>query len=113
MNSSSIIRELEIYNIIGIGNTRTIEIIEWLNNAFSDCSILKDTYKLIYVKDNEQIVLNSPMSKRLYFDYKILCMPFNKKFNLSENEYDCIQIFKYWMCKKYDINLIDYDPVVW
>lgn len=105
-------RSLEIYDLIGVGDSKTIELYNFINMMFSDLDISKQDDNYITYKNNNIEILQDILDKKLWIDGKTWSV-----FKLNHyimNNLQIQKIIEYIMSKYYKINdyiahLIIYD----
>jgi hypothetical protein len=106
---NAIIRKLEIYNLIGIGDPITIEMANWLNNIFSNLNLSSSTagvgYNSYSYNDNLIIAQFSTISE-IYVDQDEIWYILKSKYKIN---FDGMKlIIMYYLEKYYNIDVNNY-----
>jgi hypothetical protein len=102
---NAIVRKLEIYNLIGIGDINIIEMNSWLSNIFSKLKYV-DIGFTSYEYDSETTIIEYSNLKEIYIHDEI----WNKiKTDYSSSYQDIRSIIAYYFYKYKKNNIDDYN----
>lgn len=105
---NSIVRNLEIYDMVGVGNPSTIELHKWINDTFENLTISEQDYDiLLYSKNNIKLIAQDNKNKYLFINNAAIWSVFKTKFIFDDTQ--IIDIIQNIMFKKYTLK--DYKPL--
>jgi hypothetical protein len=105
----SIVRDLEIYNITGIGNKETIDLNQWIINTFSNLNITKqEDSNILYTRGNTKLVVLNIKDQEMSIDYNSIWFILERQYNIRYMNIK--EITKYVMFKYYKV--FNYNPII-
>lgn len=97
-----LIRKLKLYDLTDIGNVKTIELYQWINNIFNNVNIIvSDNGDVVYSLNNIKLFMQPKNYNHLVVEYDVFWEKFKTKFNLNTNDF--LLIIDYITFKRYKI----------
>jgi hypothetical protein len=97
-----IIRNLEIYNITGIGNKKTVTLYKWINAMFSDLTVtMQENGNLLYSKNDIKLIIIEVNDKKIWFNYDMIWSYIKDHYKLNHKSIQ--KLTSYIMFRHYNL----------